>query len=170
MKTFLFVTLFSVFSAISYSQKEEELVKFYSQYDSLHTKIPLKLVGFDKHIYLIDSLICFTGSDSLSSFLARMQRPYTKNLPEPDISHIDFSTHSLIIYEYRGVDCHSEFDINMYDDPENKEYRMVVKVLYGGCRAGGYTYINWAVIPKPPADYKITYHSYIYDEIHNSYK
>lgn len=154
-----------------YSQKDNDPVFKYALYDSAYSIIPLKLIGFNQHIYQFDSLTFFDNSDSIKSFLERVNgNPYQKSLSEPDYSAIDFSKNAVILYVYRGGDCHSKFDIKMFDDTDTREYKLVVKVIYGGCRAGGHTYLNWAMIPKPPPDYKVTYHTYMYDDYHNKYK
>ena len=157
MKYFYFIFLF-IANGVLHSQSDSVLnLYLYPQPDSISFKF-FRFCGAEKNPFLSDSLIYFDNADSVKNFVKR------KNARGPfQFDNMNFTDTALILVAYHGVDCHSRFDINLIDDIEFREYKFTVKVIYGGCRAGGRYYIWWAKIPKLPEGYKITYHWY-YDE------
>ena len=89
---------------------------------------------------------------------AEEAQAYTHSSPckAPDISGIDFSSHTLVAFNYSGVDCHSTFDFKLTKYPEQKKWIYTVYVYDGGCRAAGGFYTQWAVIPKIPEGFTFT--------------
>jgi hypothetical protein len=79
------------------------------------------------------------------------------------IEDFDFSNRTLVLLNYRGVDCHSRFNIRLIKDEEKKLYDIVVRVIYGGCRAGGRAYSAWISIPRVPYDYTLQSTRLIFD-------
>jgi hypothetical protein len=122
------------------------------------TEIKFEFAGVENKMFLIDSITYFDNHDSVNSFIKHKNAngPFSRD-------NFNFSDSALILAAYHGVDCHSGFDIKLLDDTELKEYRFTVKVIYGGCRAGGRRFLNWLKIPKLPDGYKISYHWY-YDK------
>ncbi|CAN5554108.1 hypothetical protein BH10BAC5_BH10BAC5_20700 [soil metagenome] len=61
----------------------------------------------------------------------------------------------ISMISYHGIDCHSTFRFEMLRYNQIKEFKIFVKVKYGGCRAGGNYYTQWVLMPKVPEDFKI---------------
>jgi len=68
---------------------------------------------------------------------------------------IDFSQNSLALISYHGGDCHATFSFKTELNNEAKQFIITVTDHYGGCRAGGKFFTNWALIPKLPYDYNV---------------
>lgn len=77
---------------------------------------------------------------------------------------IDFDKNTLVCFNYRGIDCHSTFRFKLEADDINKQFVYNIYIFYGGCRAGGYSYDRWSVIPKLPDDYTFIVKTHTIDE------
>jgi hypothetical protein len=170
MKYFIVLTAFLVngllLQSITYSQEGQNdsaninLFYLYSSplvYDTAAV-IKFSFAGHEERLFLTDSLLYFDNYDSLKSFLARKDSDGPWN-PEK----MNFYDSAFILVAYHGVDCHSAFDIKLIDDPVLQKYVFTVKVIYGGCRAGGRRFVHWIKIPKLPDGYSIGYRWY-YDK------
>jgi hypothetical protein len=164
---FFFLVLLSQDILFSQNDSANNTLKLYrflfhdsvkDERNSGFTEIKFEFAGAENKMFLIDSVTYFDNPDSVKSFIKH------KNAGGPfSLDKFNFSDSALILVTYRGVDCHSGFDIKLLDDTELKEYRFTVKVIYGGCRAGGRRFLYWYRIPKLPEGYKISYHWY-YDK------
>lgn len=152
----LFLLSLNIFSANTTIDNYTPLISEEQFTDSLPVVI-MTFAGSEKNPYFVDSLHYFESIDSAEGFMKY------KNLSGPVESSLDTENYALLLAAYRGGDCLAKFEINLFDNPETKEYIFNVKVIYGGCRAGGKSYLNWFKIPKLPEGYKLKYHRYYVD-------
>lgn len=132
-------------------------LNLYSQCDSISYSI-FSFSGSEDNPFIIDSLVYFDNKDSVKHFIKKSDANGPVNL-----SGINFEENGLILVPYQGTDCHSKFDFTLYRDFCVKEYVLSLKIIYGGCRAGGMKQLRWLKIPKLPEGYKTTYRIY-YDD------
>jgi hypothetical protein len=157
---YLFFFSFLIIQGISLSGPDDSIVNMYRHYDSVLTRVNYTSAGMEEKKYMFDSLLYFGNADSIKSFIKN------KNFSGPSgLNEINFADSALLLVGYRGVDCHSGFDIKILSDEINREYKFIVNAIYGGCRSGGKHYTFWFQMPKLPEGYNITYHWY-YTDVH----
>lgn len=66
----------------------------------------------------------------------------------------DFA-HQRVIHWWVGGDCHMKAAVKVFRSDEARRVRVVVKKIYGGCRASGHL-AGAVVIDKPPAGYQVS--------------
>ncbi|HRE11915.1 MAG TPA: hypothetical protein PK605_03955 [Ignavibacteria bacterium] len=149
-----------MFSANLFAQNNLLTEGSFANYNSLSDSlpvIPLIFAGSEKNPYFVDSLHYFESIDSVESFMK------FKKLNGPVEGSWDSDNHALLLAAYRGGDCLAKFEIDLFDNTDTKEYIFTVKIIYGGCRAGGKSYLNWYRIPKLPYGYQLKYRTYHVD-------
>ncbi len=152
----LFLIIITSISSANNCNTGSSIFNFQQLPDSLPV-VAMIFAGSEKNPYFVDSLHYFESIDSAKHFMKN------KNLDGPLESTLESSNYVFLLAAYRGVDCHSKFEIDLFDNANTKEYIFTVKVIYGGCRAGGKSYLNWYKIPKLPDGYKLKYHRYYVD-------
>lgn len=161
----LFIVLFFIISpALVQSQN---IWDFYNAYeDSSDKKLQLLNPTDGKYYMIRENLFVFTDQNDLNKFIdtTAIGGPITW-----DGSEIDFNKNTLVLFGYHGMDCHSKFRFGLGENHDLKTYFIRVKILYGGCRAGGYFYEKWALIPKLPEGYEVNISTTVIDEIHNKH-
>jgi hypothetical protein len=76
---------------------------------------------------------------------------------------IDFNINTLVLLSYHGGDCHARFRYYTVKNEYSKIFTVCIDVIYGGCRAGGYFFTTWALIPKQPEDYEVKFSTRMVD-------
>ncbi len=153
--------LFFIMLLSSESFGQEDSTKdFINDYFNLHSEdtdstydLKLQLAGFSnvKYYYLKTSeILAFKYLNNVNEFVDS-----TKSSPPFGLDKIDFNKNSLVLFNYHGGDCHAKFKFRYTKDDEAKVLTVKIFDYYGGCRAGGRDFTNWAVIPKLPEDYKV---------------
>jgi hypothetical protein len=108
---YIFFFSFLIIHGISLSGPDDSVVNLYRHYDSVLTRVEYKFAGNEEKRYMFDSLLYFNSYDSVKNFVK------SKNFTGPSgLSGINFSDSALVLVGYRGVDCHSSFDIKMLRD------------------------------------------------------
>lgn len=99
---------------------------------------------------------CFTAENGIIDKAA-----WNKILAGKDCSllaktlDIDFEKQTLIAYRVRG-DCFVRGDAAVFRVDREKIFRVKVRNIWGGCRAGG-SFQGWLLIDKIPNDYKLEF-------------
>jgi hypothetical protein len=75
---------------------------------------------------------------------------------------IDFKKQTLIGWQVGG-DCHMMVDTNFYRDDKEKLFTLVIKNIWGGCRAGGWRQ-GMFTVDKIPSDYKVKFVEYLVED------
>lgn len=68
---------------------------------------------------------------------------------------VDFKQHTLIGFDIGG-DCFIRATAAVFRSENTKTYKVKIKNIWGGCRAGG-SFEGWLVIEKIPSDYKVEF-------------
>jgi hypothetical protein len=82
-------------------------------------------------------------------------------------AQIDLKKQTLIGYHIGG-DCHMMMRMNLYRDDAKKLFTLVIRNIYGGCRAAGWHYGLYA-LDKIPADYKFKFVEYLVEDDKDRY-
>ncbi|MFZ5553998.1 MAG: hypothetical protein ACOZCO_12860 [Bacteroidota bacterium] len=104
-----------------------------------------------------NEVVVIRTKDSLNHFInsgeigCRSMEPIDP-MPPADF---DFSKRSIILISYSGIDCHSTFEFDWKKENET-EFTITVTVKYGGCRAGGFHYLQLVSVPALPENAKIS--------------
>lgn len=69
---------------------------------------------------------------------------------------VDRQKESLVYYHV-GSDCHMRVKLKVFRVNAEKKYKVVINVIYGGCRAGGWR-SGWIAFEKTPPGYNIDVH------------
>jgi hypothetical protein len=77
-------------------------------------------------------------------------------------TQIDVKKQTLVGYHIGG-DCHMTMRMNLYRDDARKLYTLVIRNIYGGCRAGGWRY-GFYELDKMPADYYFKFVEYLVED------
>lgn len=72
----------------------------------------------------------------------------TQSLTPVIIDEINFNDYSVVLLNYHGIDCHSRFTFDFAQNDKSRKAWVIITIYYGGCRAAGLFYSNWALIPK----------------------
>jgi hypothetical protein len=77
---------------------------------------------------------------------------------------LDFLKNDLLLIDYHGMDCKSRYAFDAKVDSIDLTYTFISEVTYGGCRAGGYYFHAWVLIPKIQNGYTVRYARHLLDE------
>ncbi len=101
-----------------------------------------------------DSLRCnvgssaFTNADELKAALAGKNCTHAA-----EVLQIDLARNTLAHYS-AGGDCHMRVAVRVYRNESDKQYKVIVNNISGGCRAGGRK-SGWIVFEKARAGYEV---------------
>jgi len=70
---------------------------------------------------------------------------------------VDFTEHSVLSMAVSGSGCSRSFCLSVLDDPAEKRYRFIARVIEcGGCEPLEIVRY-WVVVPQVPADYSVSF-------------
>jgi|GEM_PF-5483181 len=113
--------------------------------------------------YQKDSALCYFTSEAEVNAELDKWKCGKPELPEG----LDFTKYSLLLIDYHGADCKSRYTFDGLIDSVTGTYTFISNVFYGGCRAGGFFFHAWVVIPRLPDGYKVHYARRLIDTVQN---
>ena len=150
MRSFLIISVFFVMgTSAAYSQI------LFSKTNGI------KLLGnVDNHCYnsLLNKnpeIIIYLSKDSLAKFISSIDCRSSEPVYTHTWQNVNFTKSSIILINFSGVDCLSTFEFDWVKESENK-FKLIITIKYGGCRAGGYDYLQLAEVPALPENAIVT--------------